>query len=442
MIRYQSAQSGRKSIRLLLVIAFLQGMVFYAPVATLYRTAAGVSLGQIAWIESISYLLMIVLEVPWGLVTARIGYKNTLVISCALFFFSKIVFWRAQSFSGFLAERILLAVVLTGFSGCDSAYLYLCAGDADAQRVFGRYDAAGTAGLLCASAVFSGFLGEHYRPAALLTVLSYGAAALLALFLHPVPLTEADAAPIRAQLRTLWHSLRRKPRFLIFLLACTCFSEVCQFVTVFLSQPVYALAGLGPAAMGACYIAVTLAGLSGAASHRVMRALGARRFGPLLCAGAALVCVVLACMTGAAFSDTTLSGAAFADAALSGEAPACAAFADVAFADAVHAGAPPSGTFQSVLCVLCVVLLGAASALFAPYAATCQNRQAADGARAVLLSGYAMVGSLGSSALNAALGGMADVSLSGVLWLCAGLCALACLCLLRWERRGGEEPAK
>lgn len=407
-------QNGWRSIRLLLVISFLQGMVFYAPVATLYRTAEGVSLGQIAWIESISYLLMIVLEVPWGLVTARIGYKNTLVISCALFFLSKIVFWQAYSFSGFLAERILLAVVLTGFSGCDSAYLYLCAGDADAQRVFGRYDAAGTAGLLCASAVFSGFLGGHYRLAALLTVLSYGAAALLALFLHPVPLTQADAAPMRAQLRTLWQNLRRNPRFLVFLLACACFSEVCHFVTVFLSQPIYVRAGFRPAAMGICYIAVTLAGMSGAASHRVMRVLGARRFGPVLCAGAALACMVLACATAARVTSVWAV-------------PACTAL---------------WGALQSVFCVLCVVSLGAASALFGPYAATCQNRQAADGARSVLLSGYAMVGSLGSSALNAALGGMADVSLSGVLWLCAGLCALACLCLLCREGRGGAKPAE
>lgn len=391
-------QSGRKSIRLLLVIAFLQGMVFYAPVATLYRTAVGVSVGQIAWIESISCLLMIVLEVPWGLVTARIGYKNTLVISCALFFLSRIVFWRAQSFSGFLAERIILSVVLTGFSGCDSAYLYLCAGDRDAQRVFGRYDAAGTAGLLCASAVFSGFLGGRYRLAALLTVFAYGAAALLALFLHPVPLTQADAAPMRAQLRALWQSLRQKPWFLIFLLACTCFTEVCRFITVFLSQPVYVRAGLAPPAMGICYIAVTLAGTSGAVSHRAMRRIGARRFGPALCAGAAFACAALAC--------ATLSGAS-----------------------------------RRVLCVICIVFLGAESALFAPYAAICQNRQAADGARSVLLSGYAMVGSLGAGVLNAALGGMADVSVSGVLRLCAGLCALACFGLICWERHGGQEAA-
>ena len=106
------------------LIAFLQGMVFYGPVATLYRTAAGVTVGQIALIESISYLLMILLEIPWGLVTARIGLKNTLAVSCVLYFVSKVIFWQAEGFGGFLAERALLAVVLTGFSGCDTAYLY------------------------------------------------------------------------------------------------------------------------------------------------------------------------------------------------------------------------------------------------------------------------------------------------------------------------------
>lgn len=263
--------SRRTSVRLLAVISFLQGMVFYAPVATLYRTAAGVGLGQLAWIESLSYLLMIALEMPWGLVTARIGYKNTIVISCVLYFVSKLVFWRADSFADFLAERVLLSVVLTGLSGCDSAYLYLCAGDENAQRAFGWYDAAGTAGLLCASVVFSGFVGERYRLAALLTVFSYGAAALLTLWLRPLPLTGEDAAPAAVQLRALWRGLRRSPGFLVFLLACACFSEVCQFVTVFLCQPLYLRAGLSPAAMGACYIAVTVAGMSGAASHRAAR---------------------------------------------------------------------------------------------------------------------------------------------------------------------------
>ena len=53
-------------------IAFLQGMVFYGPVATLYRQAQGVSVFQITVIESISLILCILLEVVWGVVADRL----------------------------------------------------------------------------------------------------------------------------------------------------------------------------------------------------------------------------------------------------------------------------------------------------------------------------------------------------------------------------------
>ena len=37
-------------------IVFLQGMVFYGPIATLYRQVNGISVFQITFIESISYI--------------------------------------------------------------------------------------------------------------------------------------------------------------------------------------------------------------------------------------------------------------------------------------------------------------------------------------------------------------------------------------------------
>ena len=56
-------------------MTFLHGMVFYGAIATLYRQAQGVTIFQITLIESISYALCIALEVPWGVVADRIGYK-------------------------------------------------------------------------------------------------------------------------------------------------------------------------------------------------------------------------------------------------------------------------------------------------------------------------------------------------------------------------------
>ena len=54
----------KKNIWLMYAIALLQGMVFYGPVATLYRQAAGVDIFGITLIESISLALCVLLELP------------------------------------------------------------------------------------------------------------------------------------------------------------------------------------------------------------------------------------------------------------------------------------------------------------------------------------------------------------------------------------------
>lgn len=56
----------KRNIYLLYTMTFLQGMVFYGAIATLYRQAQGVTIFQITLIESISYALCIALEVPWA----------------------------------------------------------------------------------------------------------------------------------------------------------------------------------------------------------------------------------------------------------------------------------------------------------------------------------------------------------------------------------------
>lgn len=105
----------KRNLYVMYAIALLQGMVFYGPIATLYRQAQGVTVFQITVIESISLGLEILLEVPWGIAADRIGYKKTMVFCSGLYFVSKIVFWKATGFAGFLMERILLSVVFSGF---------------------------------------------------------------------------------------------------------------------------------------------------------------------------------------------------------------------------------------------------------------------------------------------------------------------------------------
>ena len=85
---------NRKNICLMYAIALLQGMVFYGPVATLYRQASGISVFQITLIESISYILCILFELPWGFVADRIGYKKRCASAAAYILFQSWSFGR------------------------------------------------------------------------------------------------------------------------------------------------------------------------------------------------------------------------------------------------------------------------------------------------------------------------------------------------------------
>ena len=130
----------KRNIKIMFIIALLQGLVFYAPISTLYRQASGLNIFQISIIESICLALCLLLELPWGLVADKIGYRKAFIICCLLYVVSKFIFWQATDFFGFLLERIILSIVLSGISGVDNGILYLSDPDNN-QKNFGIYSA-------------------------------------------------------------------------------------------------------------------------------------------------------------------------------------------------------------------------------------------------------------------------------------------------------------
>ena len=228
-----------KNLVLMYAISLLQGMVFYGSVSTLYRQAVGVTLFQITLMESLSMVLTIVLEIPWGILADKIGYKRTFVICSFLFFVSKLVFWRADSFADFLTERILLAAVISGLSGVDTSILYLSAKGKDTQRIFGFFNTMSVAGLFLASGMYSLFIGKDYRMAGLLTAVSYGIAAFLSLWL-----TEVREETKETERKNSWQifcqtlpELFGRRNVTAFLVSMALVSEVYQMTTVVLNQP-------------------------------------------------------------------------------------------------------------------------------------------------------------------------------------------------------------
>ena len=368
----------KTNIRLFYAIALLQGMVFYGPIATLYRQARGLSVFDITLIESISLIVMIVLEVPWGCITDKIGYKNTLILCNLLFFISKIVFWKANGFPLFLLERLMLSVILSGLSGCDSAFLYLCAGEKESQRVFGIYDAMGTAGLIFASMLFSLVVRNDYSLSAALTIVSYSLAAVLTLFLTEVKSDMPEYADPKARLKEILLSVTESKKFLLFLIAAALIAESSQTITVFLNQLQYLASGIPSRHMGYIYILVTVSGLLSAYSSKFTAWLGEALTAKLLFLLAGMACLFMTLFT------------------------------------------------NPVISVLGIIILRISSSVFIPLSRSIQNRQVNVSCRATILSVYSVSMNIMGTGTNLVFGKLADIGIhfamaAGTLFCFAGL---------------------
>ena len=370
-------QKLNRNLRIMLVMSLLQGMVFYAPIATLYRRAAGLTVFEITLIESVCMVVSMGLEVPWGVAAERLGYRKTMILCCTVYFVSKLVFWRAESFAGFLLERLLLAVVLAGMSGVDESILYASCGEGQAHRAFGWYSALGTAGMLTASALYTLVIGPDYRMAALWTAAAYGAAALLSLGLQEVrrPAARETRAltDFRACLQKMWHIRGLFP----LALAGALMGESVHTITVFFSQLQYTRCGWGDAMMGVAYTICTAIGLCGAASAGCAQHLGRRRMGLVMTGLSAVLCLVLA------------------------------------------------GTESGGLSLGCMAALCLASALYAPLSSALQNSLITLESRATALSVSALMSDSAAALMNVVLGRAADASLPLALCVGGGACLMA-----------------
>lgn len=367
----------KRNIVILCAISLLQGMVFYAPVATLYRQAAGLGVFHITLMEGISLFLTICLEIPWGWAADRIGYKKTMLICCGLYFVSKIVFWQAESFGGFLLERIMLSVVCAGLSGVDSAMLYLSCGADGSHRAFSLYQNLGQLGILLAGGVYALWIGTNYRLAAFCTVLSYGAAALLALRLKEVPRDKKKDSPFGKEMTGLLRRQLGSRKNLLLLIAMALLAQTHQTITVFLSQLQYVRTGMGNFGISLAYLLVSFAGLAGGSSACVCRKTGAKAMGT--------ACMALAC------------GSCFVLAV----------------------------SVSPFVSVLSVLLLRVCFSLMEPLSMDLQNQQADPENRAAALSINAVVQDSLGIFLNLIYGYLADIRLPAAMLLGAVLCGIS-----------------
>ncbi len=360
-----------RNYRLLVLMALMQGIVFYGPVATIYRRAYGLDVEALFLIESISWIATLALETPWGRFADRHGYRLTVVLGSIVFLASKLVFSVAYGFSGFIAERLLLAVALSALSGCTEALIYRSVGAQASEKAFGRWNAASAAGLLAASVASPLLYASSLRMTAYGTVVPYAIAAVASLFLVDVDeaptvggaTTRDIGSAAGSGLRGAFKALARDRGLLLFVAASAVMGEAAQAATVFLAPLQYERAGIPLAAFGALYAALQAASLAAAGAWRLVGAVGRERTLRALFA---------------------IGGAALATLALSS---------------------------RAVPSVTALLALAAAAALFRPLSASIQNERVVGSERATALSVNAMAAEVIAALVNVGVGRLAGIGL-------------------------------
>ncbi|MDU5105322.1 MFS transporter [Clostridium sp.] len=261
----------RINIYLLNIIIFLQGLIFYAPIATIYRENRGVSISQIFLIESIYMVLIILLEIPWGRFADKFGYKRTLILANFIFFISKIFFFKADSFFMFFIERLLLAISISGLSGCDSALLFLSLDEKDnSERAFARYDFFSNLGFLLGSILSTFIINVSMDLAAFYTIIPYGVAFLLSFLLKDVKGKSLESIGIIKNLKCIL----QKRNILIFVIAIALVTEVVQSITVFLNQGIYIKSNIDVKYFGLILAAIQIIKLISIKSYKITNKIG------------------------------------------------------------------------------------------------------------------------------------------------------------------------
>ena len=379
----------KRNVYIMYAISLLQGMVFYAPIATLYRTAQGLSVFQITLTESLFFILCLVMEIPWGIIADKIGYKKTMVFCCGLYFASKIVFWQAAGFIWFLLERIMLGIVFAGLSGVDTSILYLSCEEGESQKSFGIYNSLGTIGLLISAIIYSTCIKENYKLAGFLTVISYGISMVMSLYLVEVKKQENKICNkykigksivdyVEESCKEIRKIIRNK-NLLYLLIAVAFISETCHVVTVFLNQLKYESCGLSSSVIGYVYVIATIVSLCEAFSDFVTKKAGEQRIGKLIFFIVTISCLLLAF------------------------------------------------TQKAMISIISILLLQISNSIFQPLQLELQNRQVSTENRATVLSINAMFIDCISIVINLILGYIAQINLTIAFLFGAGICFLGLL---------------
>lgn len=206
------------TVKMVALISFFGQLYFFVPVMTPYLQAKGLSLAQIAGMQTILMVSMLVMEIPTGVLADRMGHRRSYQISLVMAALGEAVTLLADTYPEFLIGQFVAGTGFAFASGSVDALVYesLPKGNRTAgmQRAKGMIGAAIQLASLVAYSI-GGWLTreltfENMRFTLKLDVVFVGFAAVLAFALR-----EPAAAIVAERMRSLdllksgWRNVHR-----------------------------------------------------------------------------------------------------------------------------------------------------------------------------------------------------------------------------------------
>ena len=140
-------------------VCFLNGLVFFAPVALLVRTQAGVSEHVFFLLQALLSGVIFLGEIPTGFITDKIGYRKSLILAQVLLLGARsllLVAFVSRSLALFVVEAVVEGTATCFTSGTGSAYLYDLYGENGYLVKTAHAENFGTAGFIISTVAYAG----------------------------------------------------------------------------------------------------------------------------------------------------------------------------------------------------------------------------------------------------------------------------------------------
>lgn len=368
----------KKNYVIMCTLAALQGLVFYAPISTLYRTSRGISVAEIFLTETVLLITMILFEIPFGYFSDKYGYKKTLIVSSIILFISKVVFFSAYSIEMFIVQAILSGISMSGFSGCTEAFIFESTDNENTEKVFGIYNAVGTASFLVASFVSSILTSISMDTTVFITIIPFAIGVIVTFLLDDINIDENKD---KLKLSVILIDMKKIKRIFLFILATTLIMEVSHAIEAFLNQLQYIRSNIDLKYFGIINVLGQLACLTSGIVYKVTKKYGQRKTLFMLFILIIINIVILIFTT---YWLVTIMG---------------------------------------------IIVIQASTAMAIPIMIDIENKSI-DKNRATMLSIYSMASSIIASIINIFIGKYADISVEKSLVFSCILISIACVILL------------